>query len=213
MWEDKRSRHVTACLRLDLDAVPKNRVPDWVEGHEHAPDKMAVVEEDTHNCERGGRGKAHGDRCRAAQGGADGTAGRGTAGAAGCPTSGVHGTRQQGYCLARNSRGTGPPGWCSWTARAPGGGRGRDGVGARARGGRGLLSSAARSPGRGKGLALQGRGAGRPARRAVRLDAAARPEEQAPGAGPWRGQMSAPTLEQGAAAGREISGWARRCWR
>jgi hypothetical protein len=71
---------VTARLRVDLDAVPKNRVPDWIEGHEHAPDELAVVEEDTHSLESGGRGKAHGDRCRPAQGGADWTAGRGTAG-------------------------------------------------------------------------------------------------------------------------------------
>jgi hypothetical protein len=71
---------VTARLRVDLDAVSKNRVPDWIEGHEHAPDELAVVEEDTHSHESGGRGKAHGDRCRPAQGGADGTAGRGTVG-------------------------------------------------------------------------------------------------------------------------------------
>jgi hypothetical protein len=84
---------VTARLRVDLDAVPKNRVPDWIEGHEHAPDELAVVEENTHSHESGGRGKAHGDRCRRveallepgrgqpAQGGVDWTAGRGTAGA------------------------------------------------------------------------------------------------------------------------------------
>jgi hypothetical protein len=77
---------------VDLDAVPKNRVPDWIEGHEHAPDELAVMEENTHRHESGGRGKAHGDRCRRveallksergqpAQGGADWTAGRGTAG-------------------------------------------------------------------------------------------------------------------------------------
>jgi hypothetical protein len=106
-----------ARLRVDLDAVPKNRVPDWIEGHEHAPDEMVVVEEDTHSYERGGRGKAHGDRCRPAQGGADWPAGRGTAGTTGCSTSGVHDTGQQGHCLARNNRGAGPPGWCSWTAR------------------------------------------------------------------------------------------------
>jgi hypothetical protein len=104
MWEDKWSRHVTARLRVDLDAVLKNRVPDWIEGHEHAPNELAVVEEDTHSHESGGRGKAHGDRCRRvvallgpghgqpAQGGADWTAGRGTAGAAGCSASGVLGT-------------------------------------------------------------------------------------------------------------------------
>jgi hypothetical protein len=44
---------------VDLDAVPKNRVPDWIEGHEHAPDELAVVEEDTHSHESDGRGKAH----------------------------------------------------------------------------------------------------------------------------------------------------------
>jgi hypothetical protein len=59
MWEDKRSRHVTARLRVDLDAVPENRVPDGIEGHEHAPDELAVVEEDTHRHESGWRGKAH----------------------------------------------------------------------------------------------------------------------------------------------------------
>jgi hypothetical protein len=45
---------VTARLRVDLDTVPKNRVPDWIEGHEHAPDELAVVEEDTHSHESGG---------------------------------------------------------------------------------------------------------------------------------------------------------------
>jgi hypothetical protein len=110
-------RHVTARLRVDLDAVPKNRVPDWIEGHEHAPDELAVVE-DTHSHESGGRGKAHGDRCRPAQGGADWTAGRGTAGAAECSTSGVHGTGQQGCCVTWNSRGAGPPGGCSWSGEA-----------------------------------------------------------------------------------------------
>jgi hypothetical protein len=55
---------VTTRLRVDLDAVTKYRVPDWIEGHEHAPDELAVVEEDAHSCESGGRGKAHGDRCR-----------------------------------------------------------------------------------------------------------------------------------------------------
>jgi hypothetical protein len=68
---ERRSQHVgrqavqarDGRLRVDLDAVPKNRVPDWIEGHEHAPDELAVVEEDTHSHESGGRGKAHGDRC------------------------------------------------------------------------------------------------------------------------------------------------------
>jgi hypothetical protein len=84
---------MTARLRVDLDAVPKNRVPDWIEGHKHAPDELTVVEEDTHGHDSGGRGKAHGDRCRRveallgpgrdqpAQGGTDWIAGRGTAGA------------------------------------------------------------------------------------------------------------------------------------
>jgi hypothetical protein len=89
---------------VDLDAVPKNRVPDWIEGHEHAPDELVVVEEDTHSHESGGRGKAHGDRCRPAQGGADWTTGRGTAGAVGCSVSGVLGTGQQGHCLAEGAR-------------------------------------------------------------------------------------------------------------
>jgi hypothetical protein len=124
---------VTARLRVDLDAVPKNRVPDWIEAHEHAPDELAVVEEDTHSHESGGQGKAHGDRCRRveallgpgrgqpAQGGVNWTAGRGTAGAAGCSASGVLGTGQQGRCSAWNSRGAGPLGGCSWTARTEGG--------------------------------------------------------------------------------------------
>jgi hypothetical protein len=45
---------MTARLRVELDAVPENRVPGWIEGHEHAPDELVVVEEGTH-----GRGKAH----------------------------------------------------------------------------------------------------------------------------------------------------------
>jgi hypothetical protein len=48
-----------ARLRVDLDAVPENRVPDWIEGHEHAPDELAVVEEGTHSHRSDGRGKAH----------------------------------------------------------------------------------------------------------------------------------------------------------
>jgi hypothetical protein len=49
---------VTARLRVDLDAVPKNRVPDWIEGHKHAPDELTVGE-NMHSHESGGRGKAH----------------------------------------------------------------------------------------------------------------------------------------------------------
>jgi hypothetical protein len=45
---------VTARLRVDLDAVPKNRVADWIKGHEHGADELAVVEEDTHNHKSGG---------------------------------------------------------------------------------------------------------------------------------------------------------------
>jgi hypothetical protein len=83
------------------------------------------VKEDTHSHESGG----HGDRCRRGeallepgsgqptQGGADWTTGRGTAGAAGCSASGVHGTGQQGCRSAWNSRGARPPGGRSWTAR------------------------------------------------------------------------------------------------
>jgi hypothetical protein len=47
-WKDKRSRHVTTSLRVELDAVPENRVLGRIEGHESAPDKMVVVKEDTH---------------------------------------------------------------------------------------------------------------------------------------------------------------------
>jgi hypothetical protein len=50
---------VTARLRVDLDTVPENRVPDWIEGHEHAPDEMTVVEEGTHSHRSVLRGKAH----------------------------------------------------------------------------------------------------------------------------------------------------------
>ena len=55
MWEDKRSRHVTARLRVELDAVPENRVLGWIEGHEHVPDELAVVE-GTHSHESSKRG-------------------------------------------------------------------------------------------------------------------------------------------------------------
>jgi hypothetical protein len=97
---------VTARLRVDLDAVLKNRVPDWIEGHEHTPDELAVVEEGTHSHEGGGRGKAHDEWCsrvvallgpergQPTQGGADWTAGHRTAGAAGCLATGVLGTGQ-----------------------------------------------------------------------------------------------------------------------
>jgi hypothetical protein len=120
---------VTARLRVDLDAVLKNRVPDWIEGHEQAPDELVVVEEGTHSHEGGGRGKAHDEWCsrvvallgpgrgQPAQGGADWTAERGTAGAAGCSATGVLGTGQKGRCSARNSRGASPSGGCSWMAR------------------------------------------------------------------------------------------------
>jgi hypothetical protein len=57
---------------VDLDAVPKNGVPDGIEGHEHAPDELAVVEEDTHRHESGGRGKAHDGRHREARTGQPG---------------------------------------------------------------------------------------------------------------------------------------------
>jgi hypothetical protein len=40
---------VTACLRVELDAVPENRVPGRIEGHESAPDKLVVVKEDMHS--------------------------------------------------------------------------------------------------------------------------------------------------------------------
>jgi hypothetical protein len=39
---------VTTSLRVELDAVPENRVLGRIEGHESAPDKMVVVKEDTH---------------------------------------------------------------------------------------------------------------------------------------------------------------------
>jgi hypothetical protein len=50
---------VTARLRVELDAVPENRVPGWIEGHEHATDELAVVEEGTHCHESSEWGEAH----------------------------------------------------------------------------------------------------------------------------------------------------------
>jgi hypothetical protein len=45
---------VTARLRVELDAVLENRVPGGIEGHEHALDELAVVEECTHSHESSG---------------------------------------------------------------------------------------------------------------------------------------------------------------
>jgi hypothetical protein len=165
---------------VDLDAVPKNRVPDGIKGHKHAPDELAVVEEDTHRHESGGRGKAHGDRCRPAQGGADRIAGRETAEAAECSASGVHSTGQQGRCVTRNSRGAGPPGGCSWTGEA-----GR------------RLPSSGEEPASGGGRRLVGEGehvwdatpqaGSRPARPCLDAQASARLEEGASAVGGGRG--------------------------
>lgn len=47
--EDKRSRHVAARMWVKLDAATKDRAHDATEGHEGAPNKLAIVEEDAHN--------------------------------------------------------------------------------------------------------------------------------------------------------------------
>jgi hypothetical protein len=137
---------------VDLDVVPKNRVPDWIEGHEHAPDELVVVEEDTHSHESSGRGKVHGDRCREAR-------------------TGQPGAEQQGRLSARcrasstrDSRGTawrGTAGARVFRAGAPGrrrfDGREQDGRGAPVQGaGRGSWSSRA-SRGVGAGAAAVAR--------------------------------------------------------
>jgi hypothetical protein len=40
---------VTAVLGVELDAVMKDKAHSAIEGHEGAPDKLAIVEEDAHN--------------------------------------------------------------------------------------------------------------------------------------------------------------------
>ena len=46
--EDKGSGHVTAGLEVDFDAVTKDRAHGGIEVHEGAPDRLAIVEKDTH---------------------------------------------------------------------------------------------------------------------------------------------------------------------
>jgi hypothetical protein len=47
--EDKRQRRVTTRLRVELDAITKDRIHGLIEGHENAPGKLVVVKEDAHN--------------------------------------------------------------------------------------------------------------------------------------------------------------------
>jgi hypothetical protein len=51
-----------ANLGVELDAVTKDRAHGATEGHEGAPDKLAIVEEDVHNdnTELGGAGGTKG---------------------------------------------------------------------------------------------------------------------------------------------------------
>jgi hypothetical protein len=46
--KDKYPRRVAARLRVELDAVTKDRIHGLIKGHENAPDKLAVVKGDTH---------------------------------------------------------------------------------------------------------------------------------------------------------------------
>jgi hypothetical protein len=47
--EDKRSRNVAARMWVKLDAVTKDKAHGTIEGHEVAPNKLAVVEEGMHS--------------------------------------------------------------------------------------------------------------------------------------------------------------------
>jgi hypothetical protein len=47
--KDKRSWYVTARLRVDLNAITKNKVHGLIEGYKDAPNKLAIVKEDAHN--------------------------------------------------------------------------------------------------------------------------------------------------------------------
>jgi hypothetical protein len=47
--EDKRSRHVTTSLGVDLNTVTKNGVHSSIEGYKNAPDKLVVVKEDAYS--------------------------------------------------------------------------------------------------------------------------------------------------------------------
>jgi hypothetical protein len=49
MGEDKGSRHVTAGLWVEFDAVTENMVHGQVEGYRNTSNKLAIMKEDTHN--------------------------------------------------------------------------------------------------------------------------------------------------------------------
>lgn len=48
MGEDKRSRHTTTRLRMELDTITNNRVHGPIEGHENTPNKTVIVKKDMH---------------------------------------------------------------------------------------------------------------------------------------------------------------------
>jgi hypothetical protein len=50
-----RLSNVAARLRVELDAITKNRVLNSVKGYECALDKLAIAEEDTHTHNREAR--------------------------------------------------------------------------------------------------------------------------------------------------------------
>lgn len=45
MGKGKRSKHMTARLRVELETITKNMIHGLVEGHENASDKLAVVKD------------------------------------------------------------------------------------------------------------------------------------------------------------------------
>jgi hypothetical protein len=54
--EDKGSGHVTADLGVEFDSVTKDMAHGGIEVHEGAPDRLAIVEKDTHShSDRNGR--------------------------------------------------------------------------------------------------------------------------------------------------------------
>lgn len=48
MGEDKRYRHTTTRLRMELDTITNNRVHGPIEGHENTPNKTVIVKKDMH---------------------------------------------------------------------------------------------------------------------------------------------------------------------
>jgi hypothetical protein len=93
MWEDKRTKHVTAHLRLELDAVLENRDPGRIEGHKSATNKVAIVKCKVHS--------DPGGTMRSQEGG--GASSQCECGAKGHRSSGRH-----DYCSQRNR---GKDGW------------------------------------------------------------------------------------------------------